>query len=105
MAAGKRPPRIVSSTTVPDGRLVMNSSRVSRRRLVALSASAVAAPFLTSTAARAQAWPSRYVRLIVPFPPGGGTDAVARILSVRLSEVWGQQVVIENKGGAGSNLG
>ena len=36
---------------------------------------------------------------------GGGTDAVARILSVRLSEVWGQQVVIENKGGAGSNIG
>jgi tripartite-type tricarboxylate transporter receptor subunit TctC len=56
-------------------------------------------------AAFAQAWPSRYIRLIVPFPPGGGTDGVSRILSARLSEVWGQQVVIENKGGAGSNIG
>src|SRR5439155_21591029 len=53
----------------------------------------------------AQAWPSRYIRLIVPFPPGGGTDGVSRILSARLSELWGQQVVIENKGGAGSNIG
>ena len=52
-----------------------------------------------------QAWPNRYVRLVVPFRPGGGTDAVARILANRLSEVWGHQMVIENKGGAGGNLG
>ena len=52
-----------------------------------------------------KAWPSRIVRLIVPFAPGGGTDAVARILATRLSEIWGQQVVIENKPGAGSNIG
>jgi tripartite-type tricarboxylate transporter receptor subunit TctC len=45
------------------------------------------------------------VRLVVPFTPGGGTDGVARILAQRLSEIWGQQMVIENKGGAGSNLG
>ena len=47
----------------------------------------------------------RHVRLIVPFPPGGGTDAVGRIISARLSEVWGQQIVIENRGGGGSNVG
>ena len=52
-----------------------------------------------------QGWPNRFVRLVVPFPAGGGTDAVARILANRLSEVWGQQMVIENKGGAGSNIG
>jgi tripartite-type tricarboxylate transporter receptor subunit TctC len=55
--------------------------------------------------AQASAWPRRVVRLIVPFPPGGGTDVIARILANRLSEVWGQQMVIENKGGAGSNIG
>ena len=77
---------------------------ISRRHLLRLTAASVAASGLAGTAF-AQAWPTRYVRLIVPFPPGGGTDAVARILSVRLSEVWGQQVVIENKGGAGSNIG
>src|SRR3954467_2083996 len=83
----------------------MNSQCLSRRRLIALSAASVAAPLALSSGAWAQRWPQRYVRLVVPFPPGGGTDAVARILSVRLSEVWGQQVVIENKGGAGSNIG
>ena len=56
-------------------------------------------------AARAQGWPRRVVRLVVPFPAGGGTDAVARILANRLSALWGQQMVIENKGGAGSNIG
>ena len=54
---------------------------------------------------RRLAWPRRFVRLVVPFPAGGGTDAVARIVANRLSEVWGQQMVIENKGGAGSNIG
>jgi tripartite-type tricarboxylate transporter receptor subunit TctC len=78
---------------------------IGRRQLLALSAVSILAPELLSRAARAQAWPSRVVRLVAPFPPGGGTDAVARILSARLSEIWGQQVIIENRGGAGSNIG
>ena len=45
------------------------------------------------------------MKLVAPFPPGGGTDVVARILSNRLSEVWGQQVIVENKPGAGGNIG
>jgi tripartite-type tricarboxylate transporter receptor subunit TctC len=77
---------------------------ISRRHLLRLTAASVAVPGLAG-AAFAQGWPNRYIRMVVPFPPGGGTDAVARILSVRLSEIWGQQVVIENKGGAGSNIG
>ena len=55
--------------------------------------------------AGAQAWPSRYVRLIVPFVAGGATDIIARAIGHRLSEVWGQQVVVENKPGAGANIG
>ena len=52
-----------------------------------------------------QAWPTRHVRLIVPFVPGGAADAIARVLGNRLSEAWGQQVVVENRGGAGANIG
>jgi tripartite-type tricarboxylate transporter receptor subunit TctC len=60
---------------------------------------------LVGRVAFAQAWPSRIVRLIAPFPPGGGTDGVARIVAGRLSEIWGQQVIVENRPGAGSNIG
>ncbi len=52
-----------------------------------------------------QAWPNRHVRLIVPFVPGGATDVIARMVGNRLSEVWGQQVVVENRSGAGANIG
>jgi tripartite-type tricarboxylate transporter receptor subunit TctC len=51
-----------------------------------------------------QAWPGRFVRLLVPLAPGGPTDLVARLLAEPLSKAWGQQVVIENKPGAGGNL-
>jgi tripartite-type tricarboxylate transporter receptor subunit TctC len=55
--------------------------------------------------ARADSYPDRSVRFVVPFPPGGASDPVARVLGGRLAEIWGQPVVIENKGGAGGNLG
>src|SRR5581483_1455668 len=53
----------------------------------------------------AQAWPSRYVRIVVPYASGGPTDAVGRVVADPLTKMWGQQVVIENKGGAGTNIG
>ena len=53
----------------------------------------------------AQDYPSRPIRLIVPYPPGGGTDVIARIVQPRLSEALGQPLVIENRGGAGGALG
>jgi tripartite-type tricarboxylate transporter receptor subunit TctC len=51
-----------------------------------------------------QDWPTRPVRIVVPYAPGGSTDTVARITADRLSRIWGQQVVIENKPGAGTNI-
>jgi tripartite-type tricarboxylate transporter receptor subunit TctC len=56
-------------------------------------------------AAGAQEWPTKPVRFIVPYPPGGGTDVIARIVQSRLGEALGQQVIIENRGGAGGALG
>src|SRR3954471_22189696 len=81
---------------------------IGRRRLIAISAAAVFSPAVIVRAAAqssAQVWPNRFVRLVVPFPPGGGTDAIARVVSARLSEMWGQQMVVENRGGAATNIG
>jgi tripartite-type tricarboxylate transporter receptor subunit TctC len=78
--------------------------KLPRRRFLHLAAGAAALPALWRTAS-AQIYPNRYVRFIVPFPPGGSADPIARVLASRLSEGWGQQVVVENKGGAGGNVG
>ncbi len=77
---------------------------ISRRHLIKATAASALAPALIQRSALAQSWPSRSVRLVVPFPAGGGADAIARIVGQRLSEIWGQQVVIENRGGASGNL-
>jgi len=60
---------------------------------------------LFSGVACAQDWPAKPVRFIVPYPPGGGTDVIARIVQPRLSEALGQTIVIENRGGAGGAVG
>src|SRR5881394_507958 len=58
-----------------------------------------------AAAQTADAWPSKPVRFILPFPPGGGTDILGRIIAERLSASLGQPVVTENRGGAGGNVG
>lgn len=58
-----------------------------------------------ATSAAAQGWPNKPLRLIVPFPPGGGSDAVGRVIAQKLSERLGQQVVVDNRGGAGGSIG
>jgi tripartite-type tricarboxylate transporter receptor subunit TctC len=60
---------------------------------------------LLAGAAEAQSYPSRPVRVIVPFPPGGTTDIVARLVADRLGATLGQAAVIENRGGAGGAIG
>ena len=82
---------------------------ITRRQLVQASAVSALAAGLPGRSALAQAssqpaWPSRFVRLVVPFTPGGGIDSIGRIVGAKLSEMWGQQVVVENKPGAGGNI-
>lgn len=60
---------------------------------------------ILSSAALAQAWPSKPIRVMVPFPPGGSTDIVARIMAQKLEKPLGQPLVVENRGGAGGTLG
>ena len=60
---------------------------------------------LGASQAGAQAWPTRPLKWIVPFPPGGPTDTLSRAVAQQLSESLGQPVVIENRGGAGGGLG
>lgn len=78
---------------------------LTRRHVIALSAAQIAAPALLIRATQAAAYPDRPVRLLVPVAAGGPTDLVARMLAEKLSQKWGQKIVVENRGGAGTNLG
>jgi tripartite-type tricarboxylate transporter receptor subunit TctC len=77
--------------------------KLPRRQFLHLAAGAAALPAATRIA-RAQAYPSRPVHLIVGYPPGGTSDVVARLIGQRLSERFGQQFIIENRPGAGGNI-
>jgi tripartite-type tricarboxylate transporter receptor subunit TctC len=78
-----------------------------RRHVVRLlSAAGLAAPgLLRGTAAAAQGWPDRPVRIVVPYPPGGSNDTVARIIQPRLTEILGKPVIVENRAGASGSVG
>ena len=78
--------------------------KLPRRQFLQLAAGAAALPAV-SRIAWAQAYPSRPVRLIVPVGPAGATDITARLVGQWLSERLGQQFIIENRPGAGSNIG
>src|SRR5262244_954453 len=76
-----------------------------RRRDFILALGGAAAAIVAPLAAPAQDYPSRAITLIVNFPPGGSTDATARILREPLSEALGQNIIIDNRGGAGGTTG
>src|SRR4051794_6884644 len=74
-------------------------------RRTALSRAVLIAATLATRTARAAAYPDRPIRLIVNYPPGGPTDAVARLLIPSAGHTLGQSLVVENRGGAGGNIG
>jgi tripartite-type tricarboxylate transporter receptor subunit TctC len=78
--------------------------KLRRRRFLQLAAGAVALP-VASRFAWGQSYPTRPVRLIIPFPPGGGNDTVGRMIATQLSGRLGKQVVVDNRGGAGGVVG
>ena len=78
---------------------------IDRRHFIGLAASTLApAAIVRPALAQTQNWPTRFVRMYVPFTPGGGIDAIGRIVGAKLAEAWGQQVIVENKPGAGGNI-
>src|SRR5580698_4968681 len=78
------------------------SIRIGRRQFITAFGGAIAA---WPVGAIAQVWPQRVVRIVVPYAPGGGTDAFARIMAAGLTKSAGYQVIVENKGGGNTNIG
>ena len=84
---------------------IVQRSCVTIRALTGAAVAAITLAVAVANDAAAQKWPDRPVRIVAPFAPGGGTDVFARILAQRLSEVLGQQFIVDNRPGAGSTIG
>jgi tripartite-type tricarboxylate transporter receptor subunit TctC len=76
-----------------------------RRDFLAFAGAALAAPFASKATAQVQTWPDKPVKLILPYAPGGGTDLIGRPWAEKLAQSFGQQFIIENRGGAGGMIG
>ena len=77
---------------------------INRRRVLKLSAAASLASGLARPAIAQAGWPNRPVRILIPFTPGGGADTIARLTAIKMTEVLGQQFIVESKPGAGGNI-
>lgn len=84
---------------------VRDRGKLTRRQVLRASAAVAAAPLFGRHAFGQTDWPSRPVRVIVPYPPAGGADTVSRILFQKLGELWNASFVIDNRGGAGGTIG
>ncbi|MEJ8837433.1 Bug family tripartite tricarboxylate transporter substrate binding protein [Ramlibacter sp. AN1133] len=82
---------------------MQQSIALSRRGIAGLALAAGA--LALAAGAHAQAWPAKPVTIVVPFAPGGGTDIGTRIVAQKLSQLWGQSVLVDNRAGAGGNVG
>ena len=80
-------------------------SSLSRRRLLATTAVVLAAPTVARAQVGTQSWPTKQIRMIAPYPPGGGVDTVARAFSEKMSPKLGQVIVVDNQPGAGATIG
>src|SRR5215216_4217550 len=87
------------------GRGSVMSTHTTRRRFVAGAAGLIGSAALSRSVSAQTDWPNRPVKVVVPYPPAGGADTVSRILFQKLSEMLGQQFVIDNRGGAGGTIG
>src|SRR4051794_18116728 len=107
MAQGHRRRRHTSRVIFNDTPLPVSVGRklTSMRQQIFCFSSALVLPFAVTPFSSSAAYPERPIRLIVPTPPGGGGDNVARLLAPKLSEILGQQIVIDNRGGAGGSIG
>ena len=90
---------------MPAVRILPNSRQMPRIGQLVFSGMLALMVLALPFAVNAQGYPSRTVKLVVPFPPGGSLDFTGRLIAQRLSEMWGQPVVVENKPGAGGNIG
>jgi tripartite-type tricarboxylate transporter receptor subunit TctC len=80
-------------------------SGITMRSIASVAFAAIALVLAASLPAQAQSYPSQTIKIVVPFPPGGGVDVVARVIAPRLSDLLGQSVIVENRGGAGGSVG
>src|SRR5580704_12491529 len=86
------------ASTKTTGRIMMRGALIKAAAVLGLLC-------LTAASAHAQSWPQRPIKLICPFPAGGGTDLIARLVAKHLGDRLGQQVYVENRGGANGSLG